>query len=98
LVFVTRYRRGVLDDATLTTCQDARRKACGDFEAEILSRVVAYDALGGSALAPSATVIAGPLAEAFGTTPVLAVSGALVLVLPVLVLLQPEVRRMRRKP
>jgi putative transposase len=33
LVFVTRYRRGVLDEQMLTCCQDAMRKVCGDFEA-----------------------------------------------------------------
>jgi putative transposase len=33
LVFVTKYRRGVLDDEMLTCCEDAMRKVCGNFEA-----------------------------------------------------------------
>jgi len=35
LVFVTKYRRGVLDAAMLRCCQDAMRKVCGDFGAEL---------------------------------------------------------------
>ena len=35
LVFVTKYRRGVLDDEMLTCCEDAMRKVCGDFEADL---------------------------------------------------------------
>jgi MFS family permease len=61
-----------------------------------LSRIVSYDALGGVALTPVATAVAGPAAAAFGTTAVLTVAGALVAVLPVLVLLTPEVRHIRR--
>ena len=61
-----------------------------------LSRIASYDALGGVALTPVATAVAGPAAAAFGTTAVLTVSGALVATLPVLVLLTPEVRRIRR--
>jgi MFS family permease len=61
-----------------------------------LSRVVSYDALGGVALTPVATAVAGPAAAAFGTTAVLTVAGALVATLPVLVLLTPEVRHIRR--
>jgi putative transposase len=34
LVFVTKYRRGILDDAMLRCCQAAMRKACEDFGAE----------------------------------------------------------------
>lgn len=33
LVFVTKYRRGVLDDEMLTFCETVMRKVCGDFEA-----------------------------------------------------------------
>jgi REP element-mobilizing transposase RayT len=33
LVFVTKYRRGVLDEEMLTYCEDAMRKVCGDFAA-----------------------------------------------------------------
>jgi MFS family permease len=64
---------------------------------EKLSRVSSYDALGTYALTPVATAIAGPLASAFGTRAVLAAGGALVVILPALVLLVPEVRHMRRK-
>ena len=35
LVFVTRYRRGVLDADMLRCCQDAMRKVCGDFGADL---------------------------------------------------------------
>ena len=61
-----------------------------------LSRVASYDALGNYALRPAGTAIAGPLASAFGTRAILTVGGALVAVLPVLVLLIPEGRHMRR--
>jgi MFS family permease len=64
---------------------------------EMLSRVASYDALGGIALTPAATAIAGPIATAIGTAGVLSAGGALVAVLPVLTLLIPEVRHMRRK-
>jgi hypothetical protein len=45
---------------------------------------------------PVATAVAGPAAAALGTTAVLTVAGALVATLPLLVLLTPEVRRIRR--
>lgn len=61
-----------------------------------LSRVSAYDALGNYALTPAGTMAAGPLAAAFGTTAVLAAGGMLIALLPFLVLLVPDVRRMRR--
>jgi len=64
---------------------------------EKLSRVASYDALGGIALTPAATAIAGPLAATVGTAAVLTAGGALVAVLPALTLLTPEVRHMRRK-
>jgi putative transposase len=35
LVFVTKYRRGVLDADMLRSCEDAMRKVCGDFAAEL---------------------------------------------------------------
>jgi putative transposase len=35
LVFVAKYRRGVLDASMLRCCQDAMRKVCGDFGAEL---------------------------------------------------------------
>ena len=33
--FVTKYRRGVLDADMLASCEDAMRKVCGDFGAEL---------------------------------------------------------------
>ncbi len=63
---------------------------------EKLSRVSSYDALGGYALTPVGTAIAGPLATAFGAQAVLTVSGALIVILPLLVLLVPEIRHLRR--
>ena len=62
-----------------------------------LSRIASYDALGGIVLTPVATAVAGPAAAALGTAAVLAVGGALVATLPVLVLLTPEVRHIYRK-
>ena len=62
-----------------------------------LSRIASYDALGGVALTPVATAVAGPAAAALGLTAVLTVAGALVAALPLLVLLTPEVRRIRRR-
>ena len=35
LVFVTRYRRDVLDGGMLRLCEEAMRKVCGDFEATL---------------------------------------------------------------
>jgi MFS family permease len=68
-----------------------------EIPAEKLSRVSSYDALGGYALTPVGTAIAGPLAAAFGTAAVLTAGGALVVLLPLLVLLVPEVRHLRRR-
>jgi hypothetical protein len=68
-----------------------------EIPAEMLSRVSSYDALGSFALAPAGTAVAGLLAGAFGTAGVLAAGGALVVILPVLVLFVPEVRQLRRK-
>jgi MFS family permease len=64
---------------------------------EKLSRISSYDALGNYALAPAGIAIAGPLAAAFGTSAVLTAGGALVVLLPLLVLLLPEVRHIRRQ-
>lgn len=36
LVFVTKYRRGVLDDAMLRRCAEVMRKVCSDFAAELV--------------------------------------------------------------
>jgi putative transposase len=35
LVFVTKYRRGVLDGDMLSFCEQVMRKVCGDFEATL---------------------------------------------------------------
>jgi REP-associated tyrosine transposase len=35
LVFVTRYRRGVLDDDMLRSCEATMRKVCADFGSEL---------------------------------------------------------------
>jgi putative transposase len=35
LVFVTKYRRGVLDDQMLRFCEQVMRKVCDDFGAEL---------------------------------------------------------------
>jgi len=35
LVFVTKYRRGVLDEAMLAACAASMRKVCADFGAEL---------------------------------------------------------------
>jgi putative transposase len=35
LVFVTKYRRGVLDGAMLVRCEEVMREVCADFEAEL---------------------------------------------------------------
>lgn len=63
---------------------------------EKLSRVSSYDALGNYALTPVGSVIAGPLAGALGAPAVLAAGGAIVVLLPILILLIPEVRHMQR--
>jgi hypothetical protein len=62
-----------------------------------LSRVSSYEALGNYVLAPVGTAIAGPVAATFGTSAVLAAGGAVVVLLPVFVLLLPEVRQLRRR-
>lgn len=36
LVFVTKYRPGVLDDVMLTRCEQIMRKVCEDFESELV--------------------------------------------------------------
>ncbi|WP_405915469.1 IS200/IS605 family transposase [Streptomyces sp. NBC_00728] len=35
LVFVTEYRRGVMNDEMLTRCEEVMRKVCEDFDAEL---------------------------------------------------------------
>jgi len=63
----------------------------------MLSRLSSYDALGSFALAPVGTVVAGPLAGAYGTSAVLAAGAILVVLLTAAVLLVPEVRNMQRQ-
>jgi len=63
----------------------------------MLSRLDAYDLLGSFALAPVGTAVAGPVADAFGTSAVLAVGGILIVLLTVAVLSVPEVRHLRRQ-
>ena len=63
----------------------------------MLSRLAAYDLLGSFALAPVGTAVAGPVADAFGTSAVLAVGGILIVLLTVAVLSVPEVRHLRRQ-
>ena len=63
----------------------------------MLSRLSSYDALGSFALAPVGTVVAGPLAGAFGTSAVLTAGAILVVLLTAAVLLVPEVRNMQRQ-
>jgi MFS family permease len=65
---------------------------------EKLSRVSSYDALGSYVLAPAGIAIAGPLAAVFGPSAVLTAGGALVVLLPLLALLLPEIRNLRRRP
>ena len=36
LVFITRYRRGVLTDELLTYCEQVMRDVCADFEADMI--------------------------------------------------------------
>jgi predicted MFS family arabinose efflux permease len=68
-----------------------------EIPADRLSRVSSYDAFGNFVLTPVATATAGPLAATFGTSAVLAAGGGLVVLLPALVLLLPEVRQLRRQ-
>lgn len=64
-----------------------------------LSRISSYEALGAFALAPAGIAIAGPLATAFGAPATLTAGAALLILLPALSLLTPEIRHMqRRKP
>jgi MFS family permease len=61
-----------------------------------MSRVSSYNSLGRYALGPAGILVAGPLAAALGTRDVLAAGGLLVIALPLLILLSPGVRSMRR--
>ncbi|XOV89599.1 MAG: MFS transporter [Pseudomonadota bacterium] len=61
----------------------------------MLSRVSAYDHLGSIALAPLGLVIGGLLFESHGRVPTMSVAVAAVVIPTLLVLLVPEVRRLR---
>lgn len=63
----------------------------------MLSRISSYDIFGRFALAPIGTVVAGPLATAYGTSTILTAGGILILVLTSAVLFVPEVRQLRRQ-
>lgn len=62
-----------------------------------LSRVSAYDWFGSVALIPLATALAGPAQSAFGRTPALWGTSALIVLATALVLLIPDVRGLRRR-
>jgi len=62
---------------------------------EMLSRVSAYDVVGSIALAPVGEALAGPLIDRYGTGPTLELAAASIIVPTLLVLLVPEVRRLR---
>jgi MFS family permease len=68
-----------------------------EIPADKLSRISSYDALGNYALAPIGTAVAGPLAARFGIPATLTASGVIIIVLPLLILLIPEVRRVQRR-
>ena len=63
----------------------------------MLSRLSSYDLLGSFALAPIGAAVAGPAANAFGTTAVLTAGGILIAALTAAVLCVPEVRHIRRR-
>ena len=60
-----------------------------------LSRAVAYDYIGGMALAPVGAALAGPLVASVGAASTLELAALLILVLAVVVLAVPEVRQLR---
>ncbi|GHF02673.1 hypothetical protein GCM10017776_20350 [Streptomyces griseoluteus] len=62
-----------------------------------LSRVSAYDWFGSVALIPLATALAGPAQSAFGRAPALWGTSALIVAATALVLLIPDIRRLRRR-
>ncbi|MFE4516321.1 MFS transporter [Kitasatospora sp. NPDC056783] len=64
---------------------------------EMFSRITAYDELGSYSLAPVGTALAGPAAVALGLSGALWACAALCLLLSVAVLVDPQVRRLRRR-
>ncbi|WP_167517547.1 MFS transporter [Micromonospora orduensis] len=65
---------------------------------ESLSRVMSYEALGSFAFVPLGMAAAGPVAEAVGVGPTLAVAGALIVLSAFAILLLPSVRNIRSVP
>jgi MFS family permease len=65
---------------------------------DLLSRVSSYDALGSFVAIPVGAVVFGPLATAFGTEPVLVVSGVVYAVVALSTLLSASVRDLGRVP
>ena len=63
----------------------------------VVSRLSSYDLFASFTLAPLGAVVAGPAANAFGTSAVLTTAGLLIVVLTGAVLLIPEVRQMQRR-
>jgi hypothetical protein len=63
----------------------------------LLSRVSAYDHLGSIALAPLGLVIGGMLFESLGPRPTLLIAVVAILLPTALVLLVPDVRRLRSR-
>jgi MFS family permease len=63
-----------------------------------LSRVASYDWMGSYALLPPGLIVVGVLADQLGATDVMAVGGALAMVLVLLALLPRETRRLTRLP
>ncbi len=64
---------------------------------ETMSRVSAYDAFGSLALAPLGTALAGPAATALGLGGALWTCAAVTVLLSVVVLAEPQVRRLSRR-
>ncbi|MFC5664219.1 MFS transporter [Kitasatospora misakiensis] len=69
-----------------------------EIPAEAFSRVAAYDELGSLSLAPLGTALAGPAADLLGLSGALWSCAVISLVLSVAVLLEPQVRRLSRRP
>jgi MFS family permease len=63
---------------------------------EMLSRAYSYDALGSFVAIPIGQILFGPIAAVYGFTDVLVVSGVAYVVVSLLVLLSPAVRRLPR--
>ncbi|MEV6977218.1 MFS transporter [Kitasatospora sp. NPDC093806] len=69
-----------------------------EIPAEAFSRVAAYDELGSLSLAPLGTALAGPAADLLGLSGALWSCAVVSLLLSAAVLLEPQVRRLARRP